>query len=214
MASSEVIRFDSDYMRNYSKTVSQAKESVDEAIALLRKANRHDGWKCAERSEINEDLDEIKKQLSNIADNGITPIASALSRGADQFSELETRASTQESQMSQAMRKDWGVKPSRWQRIKDAITDFFKNKPWTGGTSPIRNDIVRPLPVTPIPRLPSLPKLPALPKLPDRMPITDGKIPGPGANVNIGELQPGFGNIKAPGLPDWVSGVVNKLLGR
>lgn len=188
MASTDVIRFDSNYMRECAKNTAKAKECVDEAIALLRKANRHDGWRCAERGEINKELDEIKKRLSNIGDNGIAPISSALSRGAEQFSDLETRASTQESQMSEDMRKNWGFKASSWlQRTGSSVSNFFSN------LRNSNNSTDSMLPVTKIPELNAF---------------------GPSKSLNIESLRPQVGGFKAPEAPGWLVGILNKLLGR
>lgn len=202
MGTSEVIHFDSDYMRDRAKIVAQAGEAIDEAIECLRKANRHDGWQCVERAEINGKLDEMKKRLANIKDNAVTPVSTALSRGADQFADLEARSEAQEKQVAEQMRRDWGFKPSPWQKITGAISGWI-TKLWGGDES-------------------SKTALPVIqvPKLPDR---TTTAAPEAGASasltkestvLNFDSLRPTVGNWQAPESPEWIHAIVNKLFGR
>ncbi len=189
MASLGVIRFDSEYMRSRAKIVTQAGEAVDDAIESLRKANRHDGWRCAERAEINKKLDEIKKRLEKIKDNAVTPVAAALSRGAEQFAELETRSVAQEKQIARQMREDFGYKPTAWERITRTVSDWWSRLTGGGG------DIIKVpenLPVTPIP------------SSPDTRTAKPSRTESEGITLNLEPPAP-F-NWKPPSkLMDWIS---------
>ena len=193
MASSDVIRFDSDYMRDRAKVVSQAGDYVNEAIECLRKANRHEGWQCAERAEINRELGEIKKQLANIKDNAVTPVSTALSCGADQCADLGTRNEAQENQIAEQMRKDWGFKPSLWQRITGTVSGWVSKL--TGGDKSSEST----LPVTLIPKLPAATSSPA-----QAAGTASVSSKAPSSTINISDFKPDGAPEIPSGILEWV----------
>jgi hypothetical protein len=109
----DVITFDSDYMQEYAKTVADAQKLVDEARASLKKANRHDGWRCSERHSVNESLSDLSSKLDKIS-IGLKETSSTLVKGARQFSDLETRAAKEENSLSGQLKKNWGFEALKW----------------------------------------------------------------------------------------------------
>jgi hypothetical protein len=107
------IRFDSDYIREYAKTVAAAQNVVKEALVSLKKANRHDGWLCEERERINLDIEEISKKLTKTSET-LGNLSSGMGECAVKFETLETRASGQEGQISAELLKNWGFEALKW----------------------------------------------------------------------------------------------------
>jgi hypothetical protein len=110
---SDVITFESAYMHDRAAAADQARALVDEARAGLRKANRHDGWRCRERDEINRGLEELLPKLDKLSE-GLNSIFSAMKKGADQFAELEERALNQESALADSLRRDYSFEGELW----------------------------------------------------------------------------------------------------
>jgi hypothetical protein len=138
-----IITFDSDYMRERAKTVTDAKKLVDDARACLKRANRHDGWSCSERVQINDSLRDVSSRLDRLS-TGLGTFSTTLDKGAGQFADLESRALSEENAMSGQLKKNTGFEAIKWiigviggigQKIGDALKSL--------------------LPVTPVPSLPN-----------------------------------------------------------
>ncbi|MDR1965810.1 MAG: hypothetical protein LBQ36_03805 [Synergistaceae bacterium] len=145
------IRFDSEYMRSYSKdTVARAQELVEGAIELLKKANRHDGWRCQERYRINDDLSLLVKDLASFNSSALGGLSTALTKGADMFDEWERDVSAKESAISSQLKKTWAFEATVWNKdagqkpLGPALPPRPPINPWP--------PIFRPLPVYPVPR--------------------------------------------------------------
>jgi hypothetical protein len=115
---SGIVTFESEYMRERAKIVAEAKRLVDDARASLKKAHRHDGWRCKERETINDSLNEVSSKVDKIG-AGLEQLSSGLNGGADRFAELEERAANQENALSADMLKGYS----------------FEGKPWVLGES-------------------------------------------------------------------------------
>ena len=107
------ITFESEYMREYAKTAETAQRLVDEALASLKKANRHEGWRCPERQPINTSLSDISTRLGR-ANTCLKTTSSTLEKGAGQFADLETRAVKVESSVYNQLKKNWAFEANKW----------------------------------------------------------------------------------------------------
>jgi len=108
-----IITFESEYMRECAKNVENAQKLVDEARASLKRANRHDGWRCPERQPINNSLNDLSTRLDRIS-KGLNETSSALTKGAGQFSDLETRAQKEENNMYNQLKNKWAFEAAKW----------------------------------------------------------------------------------------------------
>jgi hypothetical protein len=139
----DIITFESDYMRAQANTVAEAKKLIDEACASLKKANRHDGWRCSEREQINSSLHDVSTRLGKLC-VGLESISSTLNNGAGQFADLESRAQKEEGALSGRLKENWGFEALKWIAgviggIGQKVGDFLSGI----------------LPVTPVPPSPS-----------------------------------------------------------
>jgi hypothetical protein len=145
-----IVTFDSDYIRERAKTVAAAKKLLDDACACLKKANRHEGWGCPERLQINDSLHDVSSRLERLS-VGLEASSSALTKGAGQFAELESQALKEENTMSEQLKENWGFKALKW--IKDTLNkakDILLNPIGKVHAAESTN-----LPVTQVPPLPS-----------------------------------------------------------
>jgi hypothetical protein len=181
MAEHNSIRFDSGYMREYSKTALDAARSlIEDALEYLKGANRHDGWLCKERAQINEDLDKLSGKIDGI-DEAIGDLSSRMNKSANLFADLEDRAASLEAEISGALKKKWCFEAGAWTggggQNPDPTPDPGVPIPIPG---PIPRRPIIPIPIFPIPKPPWLwwpPKLiwpypkPGIPKVPIKFPI-------------------------------------------
>ena len=100
------ITFDSDYMREIARNTENAQRLIDEARATLRRANRHNGWRCEERQQINNSLGELSTWLDRVS-NGVRETSLVLVKGAELFADLESRSQQEESNVTRQVRKNW-----------------------------------------------------------------------------------------------------------
>ena len=138
-----IITFESEYMKEYVKKVENAKRLVDEARTSLKKANRHDGWRCPERHSINNSLNDISTRIDRIS-KGLIDTSSALTKGAGQFSDLESRTQSEESKIYNQLKKNWAFEALKW--IIGVIG---------GAIGVVKETIGGLLPVTPVPPSPN-----------------------------------------------------------
>jgi hypothetical protein len=108
-----LIRFDSAYIQEQAKVSDDAQALVEEAIELLRKASNHQRWRCRERSQIDIGILTIETQMKKAAGE-LASVSSALKKGADQFTELEERAASQESEINAELRRTWAFEADVW----------------------------------------------------------------------------------------------------
>ena len=111
--SANVIVFDAQYMSEQVRLLERAERLMEEAEGILKKASNHTGWKCRERENINDKINDITKQLGKIG-QGMTTTAEVLSRGRDNFSELEGRAETQAQGMADNIKNNYGFNGSTY----------------------------------------------------------------------------------------------------
>jgi hypothetical protein len=111
-----IISFDTDYMRNYSnKNISGAQRLIDEALSELRSASVNSNWNCPEREYINGKLrEDIAKKLLNIRENALGGISSALTAGAAQLDEWESRGSRSAEDVSGRLQNGFGYSGTAW----------------------------------------------------------------------------------------------------
>ena len=109
--SANMIVFDSDYTQQQVNNLNNAKQMLDEAIGILRKANDHRSWKCPEVSRINDSLDTINKRLGKL-NNGMSDTIKVLNIGVQRFQELESRAENQVNNLSGNLKEKHGFPAS------------------------------------------------------------------------------------------------------
>lgn len=105
--SASIIIFDAQYISEQVKLLERAERLMQEAKSLLKNTSNHEGWKCHEREIINDKIGDITKQLGKI-DQGITTTAEVLSKGRDNFLQLEDRAGTQAEGMAENIKNNYG----------------------------------------------------------------------------------------------------------
>jgi hypothetical protein len=194
------IYFDGEYATLLVKTLTGAKSVLDEALDSLKSANRHEGWECSEREQINEELGEISKKLERVK-KGLDDGASAIGKGAEMFASLEDKASENENAVSEQVKKNWVFEAAKWvggavgsviggavEWVKGAVGSVI------GGIGNMIGGIgeKKPVPITPIYPSPELPPVTTLP---------------PKTNPN-----PTLEDLIEPGLPDWVPRIPDWLL--
>ena len=108
---SNLIAFDSQYISEQIKNINRAQQIMEEAIRTLKKASAHEGWKCSEIKNINDNMSNITNKLTRL-NNGITGTAEALSKGVERFTELETRAENQTNSLSNSIQNQYGFTAS------------------------------------------------------------------------------------------------------
>ena len=127
-----IITFESEYMRECAKNAENAKRLVEEARTSLKRANRHDGWRCPERSTINNSLSDLSTRIDRII-KGLNETASALTKGAGQFSDLESRAQNEEIRVYNQLKKTWAFEATKWDGSQTtlpttSIPDYLKQR--------------------------------------------------------------------------------------
>jgi hypothetical protein len=189
MADQNLIRFDSAYMREYSKTVNAAQRLAAEALNSLKGANRHDGWQCRERGQINEDLSKISDSAGKLG-NAMKDLSSKLNKGAGQLENLEQRSSSLEGTVSNQLKKNWGFEALKW--LAGAIGSAFN-----GIGEKIK------LPETRIPKLPNPLDIIFPPKVNAAVPwIEDGRV--------LPDTKEGIGEKLKKWIKEWMGGNIFK----
>ena len=109
--SANLIAFDSQYTSDQIKNLRRTQQVLEEAIRTLKNASAHEGWKCPEIKNINDNMSNITSKLTRLS-NGITGTAEALGKGLERFTELETRAENQTNNLSNSIQNQCGFTAS------------------------------------------------------------------------------------------------------
>jgi hypothetical protein len=183
------IHYDAEYMPALVTMLNESKGVLDEALGSLKRANRHEGWECSERAQINDELGEISKKLERVK-IGLADGASKMTRGAEMFATLENQASANENAVSEEVKKNWFFEAVKW--VKGAVGSVI------GGISNAIGGIFekKQAPVIQIPHLDNQP------------PVTIQPAKSSGS-INLGDLKPNLPWV--PGLPDWLLSMVPSL---
>ena len=108
---SNLMIFDSEYISELTKAMNEACELVGEAVASLKKASLHEGWKCKECTRISENLDDLNLRLGRL-DEGVNETVRVLGGSVSRFAELEAKYESQANNLSEELRASHGYTAS------------------------------------------------------------------------------------------------------
>ena len=108
---SNIMIFDADYISELTSAMNEACELVGEAVASLKKASLHEGWKCKECTRISENLDDLNLRLGRL-DQGVNETVRVLGGSVSRFAELEAKYETQANSLSDDLRTNYGYSGS------------------------------------------------------------------------------------------------------
>lgn len=106
-----LIIFDADYVSELTSKMNEACTLVDEAVAALKQASLHEGWKCKENTRISADLDDLNIRLGRL-DNGVNETVRVLGGSISRFAELEAKYETQANSLSDDLTNNYGFQAS------------------------------------------------------------------------------------------------------
>ncbi len=102
-----LIIFDADYIAELTSRMNQACELLGSAVASLKSATNHDGWKCKERTQILENFEELNTRL-DVLNEGVNETTRVLGGSIVRFEELEANYEAQASGLSEDLQTNHG----------------------------------------------------------------------------------------------------------
>ncbi len=106
-----LIIFDADYISTLTSRMNEACMLVDEAVAALKQASLHEGWKCKENARISSEIDDLNIRLGRL-DEGVNETVRVLGGSVSRFAELESKYETQANSLSDELTTNHGFQAS------------------------------------------------------------------------------------------------------
>ena len=102
-----LIIFDADYIAELTSRMNQACELLGSAVASLKNATNHNGWKCKERTQILENFGELNTRL-DVLNEGVNETTRVLGGSVVRFEELEASYEAQAGGLSEDLQTNHG----------------------------------------------------------------------------------------------------------